>query len=1136
MRLIKLTLDETIQEQNSLLDGSAIHNRLKYLGLLHKPTSSTSTFNTDKIYPTSLDFDSKYKYMVVDDLGIGQNKRKNNINFNDIYSSNYYDNYGSNYKPRTREFSSSVYDNQNNSFYTPKSFKKCGRTMNFCLPDPQEYQVYYFPTSKALAQYPRQTTERFYRRKPVKQYPVEEVPYWPSRYPKPVRVIEREPSYSMTNYGYRNTNDYRIDNSYIEPYASDYRSRHYPSNDNINHGYDDNYYYEPDLRQRSYSSITRPCSPVYSRENPFNSIRYENSGSLLEKKIRDYVWNPQIERVEKYVSPNYEKNTYYNDFKPLLNTFQGNDTYRKSLSIGSDSQVRNKKNELTMEDSYKKNPITMSPEKLHSYDENSQLHKDDDLFSERTSYKKKSEIPTHFQKRISFDLANEPTESPDRLNFTDKNANDNYVTKEHKIILGRRESNSKVDDKRRASLLSNDNHSISNNKQRVSPSDINENSRRQSLTRQERLASIGNSLESDRYLKLKENLQEDDLNLLEENERNYNNTEKGNYDRIKDDQFYQNKPNEKNNGMLKNVSNINSPRDLRRDSSDKSRKRLSITTEKPHFGNKNAVENISNKRGSISMNDRRASFKDEQKSKQENIFNSRKNSRDIDTNLEKEYNNYKHSSNESSNNSSSVLADHNNDMHNVNSHDNNEKVTHNLPQIVSNDRNEENQHSPETYPLYRNDADKNTDIVNSNIQDHSDDKTKPKGEEQLQDVLSKEYTTDTNYYQDHSNYDEHPTPEYKQQSEYVDEHPTPEYEQQPEYADEHVPKHDDYYPNEPIDTNNEIATNSNLEPIQPSERIDEISVSNEYYYENPTDVPKENPTEELYENSDPQENNANNQPTNDDYYYQNNYDNVDSKEQQENQYPESGHQGDYVAGQDDYYYQDHTKDEVVKEQVDQQYVDPNYQGNYDEQQHANDDYYYQNYSDVDAKGHTENQFAESNNQGEYVAEQSDPNGYYYQNQPKEGTNEDQVEQHYTESEHQGDYSNDKQDGNYYYEDNSNVNPERLPTDHYDEHTQQEGYVDDQHMNDGYYYQKPNDGYDESIPKEQYDDYVDNQNEVSNSYYDPQQNYENSYQTQQSEFTEQPLYEQNPNNENYSYPENTDESQPTNQISNEQPNE
>lgn len=1106
------------------MDGSALHNRLKYLGIIDKPSLS-NTFNIDKIYQKNIDFDNKYKYLVFDDhSGIRQYKTKPNLNANDMYLSNSYNNYNSNYNPQIRDLPSSIYDN-NASYYTPLNSKKYGKTMNFHSPYPHEYQVYYFPTSKPISQYPRQTTERFYRRKPVKQYPEEEVPYLPIRYPKPVRVVERESSFSLDDY------DYRLGNKNIEPYTPDYRARYFPPNDNMYHSYDDNsYYYEPDLRHRSFSSITRPCSPVYIRDPLYDRNHLSNSGSLLEKKIRDYVWNPHKRRIEKYMIPNYERSTYYTDCKQLPNKYEEDEIYRTRSRF--DSQLRNRKNEVEIqENAYNRNTRKTSPEKRFSYEENVQLQKDD--ISESPSYKKKYEKPVQFPKRISFDLHNEDIELPNRNNSIGENTDENHVTKERKLILGKRESNAKPDDKRRTSLLSNDNYSISSGKQRVLPSEINGNSRRESLSKQEKLSSIGNSLESDKYFNSKNDFLVNDSNLLEKNvHNNTTDVERIKYDNHNNDiDLYPKARDERHNyNIVQDVPNVNAQRNFKRNSNDNSRSTLIETNEKFNTNNQDQVEIISNKTDNLNTIKKRERFKNEKKIEKESISGSKKNLNNVDHNLEKENYNYTNGLNEPSKStiSSTPSIDHNNDIRNIEQYNADERETAHLQQFINDDNNITHTNNSKTTLPYQisNDSNKET----NSIQESSNFKTIPNELEPSTEILNDDYINNTNYYQNYPNNE-------------IEEHPTHEYETQPEHVDEHVANDDNYYTNELDNSNNEKI----VEPIQHNEFVDEKSAHDEYYYQNPTDDIKEKPIENQYENPNQQENSVESTHANDDYYYQNDYSNVESKEQPENQYVESDHQQDYVPepnNHDDYYYQDHARDEEVKEQQgDVQYSNPTeYQGDYTDQQQAHDDYYYQNYSNGDPKGQPENQYGESGPQGEYGDEHIENNDYYYQNHPKENPDENQINQHYSETAgNQGDYVNAEQE-NYYYEDNSNVNLEGHPSSQYDEHAQQESYPDDQHANDGYYYQNPNENYNDPIAKEQYDGYVGDQHEANDpayypdsqsNNYDPQHNsYENnSYQTQQSDYVEP--YVQNPTNESYDYSENIAESQSTNQISDEQ---
>lgn len=1113
MRLIKLTLDETIQEQNSLLDGSAIHNRLKYLGLIDKPyKSSPNKFNNDKLYSKNIDSDYKYKYLVFDDHpGVRQIRKKPILNTNDMGLSNNYDGYNSNYKLGVRDYPSTIYDDYNNPYYTPISSKKYSKTMNIQTPDPQEYQVYYFPTSKPIPQYPRHTTERFYRRKPVKQYPVEEVPYWPTRYPKPVRVVERQPSYPIFDYDYPRTNDYNVSSSNIDPYTHRHRTRYFPSSDMYHSLEDNNDYYESDLRQRPFSSITRPCSPVYSRDPLYDNINLENSGSLLEKKIRDYVWNPNNDRIGKYTTPSYEKSNYYNDFKPSLNKHRASETFRTRASFSFDSQEPSRKNDVVRENVYRRNSIMTPQERKSSTDNSFQSVRDDDHFSESTQYKKKTETPVHIPKRISFDLDNENIEIPNYKTSIGEIANENTITKERKpSILGRRESITKIDDKRRTSLLPNDDYPTS--KPRVIANDKNSNSRRESFSKQENLNSIRNSFESDKYLNLKNKPLGNDLNLLEKNVHSYNNDFKGlDYDHSNNSQFFSNTKNDINNDIDKDIiPNENARHKLRRDSNDTEKSKLIRTTEKSNYNYQDQVENISNKKDKANIIERRDSYKNEQKyTINENIPGDKLKPNNIDNQIEKEYNNYSNDLNNTSKNISPLKINHNSDINNVNKYNTTQQETDNLPQYISNKNGVENENNFEkTVPYSVVDDSNKEDIIRSIEQDSSDLNIISKEPEPSQDILIDEFKSNTDYYQDHYNDD-------------LKEPLTHEYEPQPEHDDDHVVNDNNYYTDELADAD-KIIPHNDIEPVQQNENIDENNEHDEYYYQKPTDDVKESPIEMNYENPQQQENEIDKQP-NDDYYYQN-YSNADSKEQPENQYSELDHHGEYANKpneHDDYYYQNPAEDTIKEQQGDQPYVEPNYQENYGDQQATHDDYYYQNYDD---KGHPENQYTESTNQGEYGTEHIDHDNYYDQNHPKDNTDENQPEQHYPDTEQPAGNYVDGEQSNYYYENNSNI----PHTDHYDEHAQQGNYAENQHINDNYYYEKHDENYDASMPKEQYDGYVDEQHEANSSYYpesqannyDPQQNYENNrYQAQP--------YDQNPNNENYDYSDNVDENKSTN---------
>lgn len=1120
--MIKLTLDETIQEQNSLLDGSAIHNRLKYLGILDKPSSSSNTFNIDKAYYSKdLDYDSKYKllddarykYLEYDgNSKIKPHKKSTNLIMNDVYLSNPYNNYNSNYKPRAYDLSSTIYDDHHNDSYNlPIHFQNYGKTMNFHSPYPRE-QVYYFPTSKPLAQYPRQITERFYRQKPVKQYPEEELSFWHTRHPKPVRIIEREPFYAAVDYNYRN--NYNVGNKNIEPYYTpEYRAKYFPTNYNIYNDYNDsNYYYEPDLEQRSFSSITRPCSPIHTRNNLYDTNYFKNHGSLLEKKIRDYVWKPHEEHVEKYSFPNYNKNTYYKNFEPLKNRCQDNEIFRKNSSLGLDFQRRHKKTEIvnneTKENPYKDNLITKSPERKLSKNKNDQTRKDDDSFYK--SNEKKPDNSVHFLKQISFDLGNE-----DPSNYIKENTNKNVVPNERKLSLGRRESNTKLNDKRRISLLSNDSNT-SNNKQHDTQSSINDHFRKESVSKQEKLISNGNSFQSDKYLYSRNNSQENDLNLIKNSTPNYNNVNNGIV-------------NSNDNNVMQNISNGNIHREIRRDSNSIGRRKLSETTNKLNYDYPNHSENISNKKDNLQFIKRNDSCDDEQKYTNENISSNIKTLNNVDNQLSKECVNYQSNLNESPmnviNNPSVVY--HNDDIHNLNKFNTNDQKIDRPEQYIND--NVENRNDSETIQNYQVDNPKEETNKYSTEQDSTDFTINPNDQQPSRENLTEEYNIDDkNYFQNHDD-------------ENLNDNLTHEHEI-PEYLDGQNDNYDNNYytDNHQVNVTEEIPTrDQDNEHIQSDEFIDENRMQNEYYYQNPTDGRKENVTENQYDNPEPRENA-------DDYYFQN-YSNDASKEQLENQYDESNNQREYANehinnSDSNYYYQDHEKplhpDTLEQNEDQQQYVDPNYQ-------HVDD--YYQNYSDVDPNAQQENKYIESSHQGEYIAENNiEHDDYYYQNHPTT-TNENQIDQNYIESEHDGgNYIDGVQDNNnYYYENNSNLNQNTLPTAQlYDGSVNQENYAEDQnHVNNDYYYQKHDENnYDGSMPKEHYDGYVDDQQAPNNSYYpqsdtnDYEQKYninyenDNNYQTQQSEYNMEPVYEQNPNNENYNYSDNVvDENRATDEL-------
>lgn len=1070
------------------MDGTAIYNRLKYLGVIDKPTSSSNKLNINKIYPKNIgtDYktqDTRYKYLVFDEMEIRQQKKKSNLNTNDPYLSSNLCNYSSNYKPQTRDFSSTIYNDHNSSYYTPINFKKYDNTLNFQTSYPREYEVYYFPTSKSITQHSRQTIERFYRRKPIKQYPEEEVPYWYPRYPKPVRVVEREPYYPMIDHGYHASNDFHFNKKNIETYSLEYQSRHVPTNDDIDHKYNNSYgyYYERNLRYPSLSGITRPRSPVYNRNTEYDKTILKNS--LLEKKIRDYVWNPHKEPVEKYMVLNYEKSTYYTNFKPLLRSKCIEDEIlQKHSSSGIDSQLQNRKNEITKENSHIINQITTSLEKRLTNFNNFQTRKDDSNLSECTPYKNKSEMSKHFPKRISFDLGNDNIEVPNHKSSNRENIDDNSITKDRKSSLGIKESNIELNDKRRTSIILNDDYPVSASQLHILQSVAITNFKRESSSKQGKLALRGKSFESDKLI----DSTNYDLNMFEKNEYIDNNDiEKVVHDRNKDNQFYPKTGNEKNNDELKDMSNGNVNCNIKHDSNDSSIKKG--TNEKSNFRNKDLVENVSNHKNNFNVTKRRESYKNESKYKKENIFDNKiKSINNISNQLVEEYNDYQNGSNKSSKN---IIDDSfKDDFENENNHEpnyyiNKEETNHNQHQINV-DNYVENENNSETFIPNQCDNDLNTEAnsMNSIKRSSSDFETIPKQQE-----ASKEMLLDKDNKQ----------------------HSFEEHELQPLNVEEHNISNveNNFYSDNRTDNNKEHVTNVLIEPIQRNEFVDESDVHDELYYKNSINYLKEN-------QEDSQKNYVDKKHDNDDYCYQN-YSNGDSKKPQDKHYTEPNNQEQYTNKHNEhekYYYRDHAVDETKAQNENQQYV-PNYQSNnYDDRQHNNDDYYYQNYSNIDQK----EQYAEPSYQEKYITENNiEHDDYYYQNQPKEAVNDNQIEQRYAEPGHQDNYVEGEQD-NYYYEDNPTLTTEKAQPNQYDENTQQKNYVDDQH--DDYYYQKHDDNnYNGLVPQEQYDGFVGEYHKANNSYYleshddnyKPQQNYENdSYQTQ-SNYTS----EQNPNNTN-----------------------
>ncbi|VVC44727.1 Hypothetical protein CINCED_3A009034 [Cinara cedri] len=1245
VRLIKLTLDETIREQNTLLDGSAIHNRLKRIGVKNKrPTTLLNdyAFNIDNnniIYDKNTDFYYNYKYSMFDNCTLGIGPHKKNINVNStippylqpINNNSAY--YNSGCKPKKLyDFSSdaTVYadDHCENSYYLPISSKNYETSTNVRTAYPREYQVCYFPTSKPIPQYPRQTTERFYKRNPVKQYPVEQVPYWHTRYIKPVKVVEREPYYRTVDYDYYSgTNqDYLVGDKNFEPYTqhrNTYRPRYRPANDcSTYRGLDESsYYYVPDVQgQRSFSSVTRPCSPVYSSSGndiSYSKTRFENAaGSLLEKQIRDYVWNPRkdLQRVDKYTIPNYEKSTHYcTSFKPSSvqnNYHQSNDTNGTRLPVELDSpQIQNQTIEVSKADSsYYKKPSTllhMSPERSRrSHEECFQPRKDAgdhiDHIPENTSYNTKTETPVNFPKRISFDLGNANTELPNRKkSISEKNTVQYANTVERKSSLGRRESNpSKLDNMRRTSLMLNDDYPVSISKPRsILPSQTNGGSRKEFLSRPDKLDAVVNPRESNKNLNFPKNPKENNLNALEKNVVNYNSGTnddivRHDYVQNNDTEYCPKRQNDKNNDARKHLSSEKVRNDNGVISRDNEKRKLTESTGKSNFSNEDRSKNKSKEKDKIKILERRESYKDGRQFKKEGNSAGKNNSIDTaDSQLDKKYNDSQNIViNDPSKSISPFAVDRNNDDTNS-SRTGGEKITDRVQQVINNDDIVENGIDPEAILPYREVDDSNVEtadgIINSAEQDSFDyESNANKMQEPSREIIvanNDEYGNNimNNYYQDRpSNDDINAVHSSMHES-------VPEV--QPEYVDGRDNENYDYPTDEFADSkkeNNIITSGEHhvAEPVQHDEFVDG-NLHGELYYQNRTAAgdTKENPTGNQYDETptaaDPQEKYTA-EPLHgngDDYYYQNNYSNVEVLgERPENQYPaEPDHrQGEYNGAattaaavmsdaeydNNNFYnnnnnYQDRAGVDVAEQRQadDGQYelADPNYQENHvdPQQRQPDDEYYYQNdnsnnYPNGGVKEQQENQYAEP--VGEYVqggrTELQRDDGYYYGNDPGNEGNADErsIDRHYVEPEQRESYVGEaRDDNNYYYENNNsddvNAADSRLSA-QYDEHHhgQQESYTDNRHADGGYYYQKPDDDgvYDESIPNEQAyggdydvgDDqhrtnadtsyYPDSQAHDNINNYDPQTaDYENNGYQQPAGYIGPSSYERNPN-ENY----------------------
>lgn len=1157
VRLIKLTLDETIREQNILLDGSAIHNRLKRLGVMDKrPTVTLDALDVDNIpaviYDKTIDFHNpNHKYSTFDNTLRGMYAKKPHINPTEIASysppwSTGYNN-GSGYKKptRVRDLDSSaaaVYAPDgwcdNSPRYLPISRKNHGTSSANNVPTtsvyPREYdRVYYFPTSRPVVQYPRQTAERFYKRNPVKQYPVEQAPHWRTRYVKPVRVVEREPYYRLPavdyDYGgstHRGGRDYLAGGDVVEQPCSyvtpqrEYRPRYYWANGvgGTYRGFDDTAdagcYYEPDVP--SFRGM-RPCSPVYGcggDDISHDRIRFENlSGSLLEKKIRDYVWNPHRERIGKYaaVPSDYEKSPYRGvGFKPssLNYNYRGNDPNKTRLPpLELDAPpVRNRKTPVAVEaDSfYYKRPPTppqTSPEIIiaRPNDEYFQSRKDDDRFlrdiPDNTSYNKKPETPVNFTKRISFDLGDENV----KLEFVDCKKSVSEKTNPIKIAnttierkpssnLGRRESNpSKPDDKRRTSLLMHNNSPVSISKPRVLPS----RSRRESLSRPEKLIKIESSRESSNK---NSNFRENNLNPSEKNVVDYavitnDDIERVDYVQRNDVQFRSKRKNSDVRDIARGdtgfVGNDN-----------ENRKLLTETIGKSNVSDEErAMKNISNRKDCVKIVERRESHKGEQKFEKPNVSGGDKNSY-IETadrleDEEKVYNNDSSKDSQFGTERGGIVND--------NYRAGKEQTVDDVRQATVDNRNnivDGEIINPETVgtvlpfreEVINNCGGQTTDTVMDDNSVGPDMRPGSPTSEMI--VVNNDdgtYGNDdfTNYYQEHPSNDNGTNvvrsmhepkdvrPEYgddtfagDNKEEQITMGPDGGTVQRDGFAGENLHADGSYYENHSAAAAGDAIDGNQYET--PGAAID---------------------TREKYDDDDGDDNAG--------YYYRNNnYSGAEEpvKEQPENRYAAERDDGAEYHGGNDYYdnnYQDHgagAVDGTEKPRADdlEPYAgtaEPDYGAeNYaDGQRPPEDEYYYQNdnnnsnnYPDADVKPGIE--YVQDNG-GELRGDDY----YYDENNPAKeqgGTDGNPVDRRYAEPEREyvrdGDYYDrpEPRDDNYYYENNDNPNDanaaaaDNLPLARYD---QQESYADQrQHAADGgddsaaaaaaggYYYQKPDD--------------------------------------------------------------------------------
>ncbi|XP_050439469.1 uncharacterized protein LOC126844974 [Adelges cooleyi] len=382
VRMIKLTLDETIQEQNSLLDGSAIHHRLKYLGAMDlKPSGlSPKTYGTHAFYPKRIGHN--HKYVVLDD-GLGVKKRNDtDLKITGPYSANT-DCYNfDEYKPQSCRYVDPLMQDYTEPYYVPMQVpKKYGDIVNYRTPSFED--LYYFPASRPIAQYPKHTAERFYRRKPVERYTEEEAPCWSTRVPKPVRVVERKPMYPTTE-SYTDRKNH-LATAYYRPSRYHFPNDHDPYRTRYDHG--DDYYDHPEYGYRY--SVTRPVSPVYYSRSRCNYA--DDPEDLLEKTIRDYVWGNgtrESRRMAKYESsPRYG----FVDKWPWR-------TREGEHQVGPQIQDAKEIKKSTI-----KNSVTLEGRRISLVDDDCVAHPDDGWNSEKPDYTHKPAMPP---KRISFDLNN----------------------------------------------------------------------------------------------------------------------------------------------------------------------------------------------------------------------------------------------------------------------------------------------------------------------------------------------------------------------------------------------------------------------------------------------------------------------------------------------------------------------------------------------------------------------------------------------------------------------------------------------------------------------------------------------------------------------------------------------------------